>query len=44
MPMSDTAPEYQLNIKMARYPKGTYTLWFKVAGNPVVHTVMFMID
>ncbi len=39
----DTGPGYQLNIKTTGYPSGTYTLSFKVTGDPTTHTVQFVI-
>jgi hypothetical protein len=44
MPTSDVGPMYQLNIKTTGYPVGTYALSFTVSGDPVVHTVAFVID
>ena len=44
MPTSDVGPMYQLNIKTTGYPVGTYALSFTVSGDPVVHTVAFVIN
>jgi hypothetical protein len=43
MPTSDKGPMYQFNLKTTGYPKHTYTLSFTVAGDPVTHTVQFVI-
>jgi YVTN family beta-propeller protein len=40
----DQGPGYQLNIKTAGYPAGTYTLSFTVSGDPTVHTAKFVIS
>jgi hypothetical protein len=34
---------YQYNVKSTGYPAATYTLSFTVAGDPVPHTVRFVI-
>ena len=39
----DTGPGYQLNVKTAKYPSATYTLSFVATGDPVTHTVRFII-
>jgi hypothetical protein len=43
MPTSDTGPVYQSNIKTTNYPKHIYTLSFTVSGDPLTHTVQFVI-
>jgi hypothetical protein len=40
---SDAGPMYQYNVKTTSYPSNTYTLSFKATGDPVVHTVQFVI-
>src|SRR5262249_37153120 len=42
-PTGDAGPMYQSNVKTTGYPKGTYTLSFTVAGDPLTHTVQFLI-
>lgn len=44
MPIGDSGPMYQLNVKTTGYPAGTYTLTFTVAGDPTPHTVSFAIE
>jgi Bacterial Ig-like domain (group 3)/IPT/TIG domain len=39
----DTGPGYLLNVKTKDYPAGTYTLSFIVTGDPVTHTVQFIL-
>jgi hypothetical protein len=39
----DSGPMYQLNVKTTNYPAGTYMLTFSVAGDPIPHTVNFVI-
>ncbi len=39
----DTGAGYQLNVKTANYPKGTYTLSFTAGGDPTIHAVQFVI-
>jgi hypothetical protein len=39
----DTGPGYQLNVKTTRYPPATYTLSFVATGDPVTHTVQFVV-
>ena len=39
----DSGPMYQYNLKTTGYPSGTYTLGFTVTGDPVTHTVEFVI-
>jgi hypothetical protein len=39
----DQGPGYQLNVKTAGYPAGTYTLSFTASGDPTVHTAQFVI-
>jgi hypothetical protein len=34
---------YQYNVKTTGYPKATYTVHFTIAGDPIVHTVQFVI-
>jgi hypothetical protein len=34
---------YQLNVKTTNYPADKYTLSFSVAGDPIIHTVHFVI-
>jgi hypothetical protein len=34
---------YQYDLKTKRYPKGTYTLWFSITGDPIPHSVEFVI-
>ena len=41
--MADVGPGYQLNVKTKNYPATTYTLSFTVAGDPVTHTVQFIV-
>lgn len=36
-------PGYQLNIKTTHYPAATYTLSFTATGDPVTHTVQFVV-
>jgi hypothetical protein len=43
MPTGDSGPMYQYNVKTTGYPKHTYTLSFTVYGDPVTHTVQFVI-
>jgi len=40
---SEVGPMYQYDLKTKRYPKGTYTLWFSVTGDPIPHSVAFVI-
>jgi hypothetical protein len=44
MSTSDAGPMYQFNLKTTGYPSTTYTLSFKATGDPVVHTVQFVIN
>jgi hypothetical protein len=39
----DQGPGYQLNVKTAGYPAGTYTLSFTVTGDPTPHTAKFVV-
>jgi IPT/TIG domain/Bacterial Ig-like domain (group 3) len=39
----DTGPGYLLNVKTRHYPAGTYTLSFTATGDPVIHTVQFIL-
>jgi hypothetical protein len=41
--LPNTGPGYQLNVKTTRYPPNTYTLSFTATGDPVTHTVQFVI-
>lgn len=41
--LPDSGPGYQLNVKTTRYPAATYTLSFTATGDPVTHTVQFII-
>ncbi len=41
--LADGGPGYQLNVKTSRYPPGTYTLSFTVTGDPVTHSVQFVL-
>ena len=43
MATGDSGPMYQYNLKATGYPSGTYTLGFTVTGDPVTHTVQFII-
>jgi hypothetical protein len=43
MPTGDSGPMYQYNIKTTSYPTHTYTLSFTASGDPVTHTVQFVI-
>ena len=43
MRISDKGPMYQYTLKTTGYPKATYMLSFTVAGDPVPHTVQFVI-
>ncbi len=36
-------PGYQLNVKTTHYPAATYTLSFTATGDPVAHTVQFVV-
>jgi hypothetical protein len=40
---SPIGPFYHLNVKTTGYPAHTYTLSFTVSGDPVAHTVNFVI-
>jgi hypothetical protein len=44
MSTSDSGPDYQYDVKASNYPKGTYTLSYSVSGDPVAHTVNFVIN
>ena len=44
MSISDSGPMYQLNVKTTGYPAGTYTLMFTVTGDPIQHTVSFVVN
>ena len=39
----DGALGYLFNVKTTKYPSATYTLSFTVTGDPVTHTVKFVI-
>lgn len=39
----DGAPGYLFNVKTTKYPSATYSLSFTVTGDPVTHTVKFVI-
>jgi Bacterial Ig-like domain (group 3)/IPT/TIG domain len=39
----DSGPGYLLNVKTKDYPPGTYTLSFTATGDPVIHTVQFVL-
>jgi hypothetical protein len=39
----DGGSGYLFNLKTTKYPAGTYTLSFTVTGDPVTHTVQFVI-
>ena len=41
--LPDSGPGYQLNVKTTRYPPATYTLSFTATGDPVTHTVQFVL-
>jgi hypothetical protein len=41
--LPNTGPGYQFNIRTTRYPPNTYTLSFTATGDPVTHTVQFVI-
>jgi hypothetical protein len=43
MPTSDAGPVYRYNVKAMSYPTHTYTPAFTVVGDPVIHTVQFVI-
>jgi hypothetical protein len=43
MPTLGAGPGYQLNVKTTKYPAGTFTLSFTAAGDPVTHTVKFVL-
>ena len=40
---STSAAHYHLLIRSTSYPAHTYTLSFKVTGDPVTHTIKFVI-
>lgn len=40
---TDRGPMYQYDLKATRFPRGTFTLTYTVAGDPVAHTVRFVI-
>jgi IPT/TIG domain/Bacterial Ig-like domain (group 3) len=42
-PSLDGGPGYLLNVKTTGYPAGTYTLSFTATGDPVTHTVQFIL-
>ena len=42
-PLLDGGPGYLLNVKTTRYPARTFTLSFTATGDPVTHTVQFVI-
>jgi hypothetical protein len=39
----DTGPGYKFNVKTSRYPAATYTLSFTATGDPVTHTIQFVV-
>jgi IPT/TIG domain/Bacterial Ig-like domain (group 3) len=41
--LPDSGPGYQLNVKTTHYPPNTYTLSFTATGDPVTHTVQFVV-
>jgi hypothetical protein len=38
------SPGYQLNVRTARYPAGTYTLSFTAGSDPTTHTAQFVVS
>ena len=42
-PTLDGTGGYIFNFKAAGYPTGTYVLIYKVAGDPLTHTLQFQI-
>ncbi len=41
--LADFGAGYQLNVKTKNYPAATYTLSFTATGDPVTHTVQFVV-
>jgi hypothetical protein len=41
--LADFGVGYQLNVKTKNYPPATYTLSFTATGDPVTHTVQFIV-
>lgn len=41
--LADFGAGYQLNVKTKNYPAATYTLSFTATGDPVTHTVQFIV-
>jgi hypothetical protein len=44
MPVGNSGPNYQFNLKTTNYPKGTYTLTYTATGDPDPHTLLVLID